>query len=369
MNNLIKKNIFKICMMSAGMVEHYPCRSFESKKDFIKLVSTELMISTDKVSKILSEFIYTYKYISWRKDSDGWYIQILKQDLLPDEKSKVNGKYHDNMLYYHNLTNAMRATFKIKDKLYHFGIEELEVMECLMRTRYGVMKLGVLSPKKDENPMDAAERRASKFQHYESVEYIAEQTYLTTYRVREILHKFKKISERIPQLKKYFNYKEKTKIDEQIRIYKGTRTKTIICPKDRKSLNEAINIILEHFHIKVERRIGSIHKSKELIYDSKGYNGEKARNEYEQFKELIKDVYYRAYYRAKRELANIDINDLSEEIILRKTCKILYKLYLDKRLDDLIEITSIIENHRNIEKCYNSLRVYEERSYQDRLVG
>lgn len=349
--NIAERQVFKILMMIAGMVEDYPCRKFSSKKDLIDLISQELMLSTDKVKKILLEFTYTHNLIRLKFEKGEVYVEILKEDPLPEEQSEwkdENGdyKYYKNRIYFHNLTNPMRATFKIKDELYHFGIEELEVIECLISAKYGITKY-ILPIKKEDDPLEKAEKFASKFQHYESVEYIASKTGLSIYKVRNILHKFEEISQRIPQLKKYFRYRSKNPNDELIRKHKGTRTKTIFSPNNRKELNEALNIILEHFHIKVERRIGSVHKSKKLIYDRKGYNGECSKNNSESRLELIQDPCYRAYYRVKAQLYKISDN-IGEEIIQRKIVKIIDEFYRNDRLDELIEIENIILCNHNL---------------------
>lgn len=349
--NIAERQVFKILMMVAGMIEDYPCRKFTSKNELINLISNELMLSIDKVKKILSEFIYFHNFVRLKNKEGEIYVEILREDPLPDEQSEwkdENGdyKYYKNRIYFHNLTNPMRATFRIKDELYHFGIEELEVIECLISAKYGITKY-ILPIKKDDNPFEKAEKMASKFQHYESVEYIASKTGLSIYKVRNILHKFEEISQRIPQLKKYFRYRSKNPNDELIRKHKGTRTKTIFSPNSRKELNEALNIILEHFHIKVERRIGSVHKSKKLIYDRKGYNGECSKNNSESRLELIQDPCYRAYYRVKAQLYKISDN-IGEEIIQRKIVKIIDEFYRNDRLDELIEIENIILCNHNL---------------------
>jgi hypothetical protein len=365
--NIAEKQVFKILMLVSGMVEDYPCRKFSSKNELINLISNELMLSIDKVKKILSEFIYFHNFVRLKNKEGEIYVEILREDPLPDEQSEwkdENGdyKYYKNKIYFHNLTNSMRATFKIKDELYHFGIEELEVIECLISAKYGITKY-ILPVKENDNPFEKAEKTASKFQHYESVEYIASKTGLTIYKVRNILHKFEEISQRIPQLKKYFRYRDKTRNDETIRKHKGTRTKTIFSPNSRKELNKALNILLEHFHIKVERRIGSIHKSKKLIYDRKGYNGECAKNNIENKLKFIKDPCYRAYYRVKAQLYKIDSDCIGDEIISRKIVRIIDEFYRNDMLDELIEIEEILlYNHvllNVLEKVQSIQRKYK----------
>lgn len=42
--NIAERQVFKILMMVAGMIEDYPCRKFTSKNELINLISNELML-------------------------------------------------------------------------------------------------------------------------------------------------------------------------------------------------------------------------------------------------------------------------------------------------------------------------------------
>ena len=93
--NIAERQVFKILMMIAGMVEDYPCRKFSSKKDLIDLISQELMLSTDKVKKILLEFTYTYNLIRLKFEKGEVYVEILKEEnkLDDDLLSRIDAYY------------------------------------------------------------------------------------------------------------------------------------------------------------------------------------------------------------------------------------------------------------------------------------